>query len=161
MLYSFDLSLSCLDIHSFTDDLHLHLQPPRGYTEGLFGVVASLESMVLRRETQLFVTGVSMPPLQVGPSRPSRGAGRGDLTRSRGRRRAPIRDDEESSKEEKFAHPQSETSAGREEDSGFGSESGGDAREGSEDDRFDSDDVVGGGGAEAAQPKRMKRASRS
>ena len=60
MLYSFDLSLRYLDIHSFTNDLHLHLQPPREYTERLLGVMASLESMVLRRETQLFIAGVSV-----------------------------------------------------------------------------------------------------
>ncbi|GMP48769.1 hypothetical protein CsSME_00016010 [Camellia sinensis var. sinensis] len=63
MHYSFDLSLRYLDIHSFTDDLHFYLQPPREYTEGLLGVVASLESMVLRRETLLFASGVSVPPL--------------------------------------------------------------------------------------------------
>ena len=60
MLYNFDLSLRYLDIHSFTDDLHLHLQPPREYCEGLLGVVTSLESMVLRRETQLFIAGGSV-----------------------------------------------------------------------------------------------------
>ena len=58
MFYSFDLSLRYLDILSFTDNLHLHLQPPIEYCEGLLGVVASLESMVLRRETQLFIDGI-------------------------------------------------------------------------------------------------------
>ncbi|GMP61371.1 hypothetical protein CsSME_00023866 [Camellia sinensis var. sinensis] len=98
-----------------------------------------------------------MPPLQAGPSRPSREAGRGSSTHSRGRRRAPIRDDEESSEEEESAHPQSETSAGREDDSGSGSEGGGDAEEDSEGSDFDSD----GDGAEVAQPKRTKRSSQS
>ena len=60
MLYSFDLSLRYLDIHSFTDNLHLHLQPPNEYTEALLGLVASLEGMVLRRETQLSIVGVSV-----------------------------------------------------------------------------------------------------
>ncbi|GMP59110.1 hypothetical protein CsSME_00022523 [Camellia sinensis var. sinensis] len=98
-----------------------------------------------------------MPPLLVGPSRPSRGAGRGDSTRNRGRRRAPNRDDPESSEEEESAHPQSETSAGREDDSGSGSEGGGDAEEDSEGGDSDSD----GDGAEVAQSKRTKRASQS
>ncbi|XP_028127378.1 uncharacterized protein LOC114323899 [Camellia sinensis] len=129
--------------------------PPREYMDGLLGVVASLEGMVLWRETMLFVAGVSVPPLQVGPSKPSREAGRGGSTRSRGRHRAPIRDDEEST------HPQSETSAGREEDSGSGSESGGDAGEDSEDGSSDSNGGGGSCGAEAVQAKRMKRASRS
>ncbi|XP_028091318.1 uncharacterized protein LOC114291659 [Camellia sinensis] len=119
--------------------------PPREYTEELLGVVASLESMVPRRETLLFAAGVSVPPLQTRSSRPSRGAGRGDSTRSRGRRRAPIRDDEESSEDEESAHPQSETFLGREDDSGSGSESGGDAEEDSEDDSSDSDDGAGRG----------------
>ena len=60
MLYSFDLSLRYLDIYSFTDNLHLHLQPPIKYMDRMLGVVASLEGMVLRRETQLFITGVSV-----------------------------------------------------------------------------------------------------
>ncbi|GMP59111.1 hypothetical protein CsSME_00022524 [Camellia sinensis var. sinensis] len=131
--------------------------PPSEYIEGLLRLVASLEGMVLRRETQLFIIGVSMPPLLVGPSRPSRGAGRGDSTRNRGRRRAPNRDDPESSEEEESAHPQSETSAGREDDSGSGSEGGGDAEEDSEGGDSDSD----GDGAEVAQSKRTKRASQS
>ena len=101
-----------------------------------------------------------MPPLQAGSSRPPRGAGRWDSTRSRGRRRAPIKDDEESSEEESV-HPQSETSAGREEDSGSGFESGGDAEKDPEDGSSDSDDGAGAGIAEAVQAKRMKRASRS
>ena len=102
-----------------------------------------------------------VPPLQTRSSRPARGAGRGDSTRSRGRRRAPIRDDEESSEEEESAHPQSETSAGREDDSGSGSESGGDGEEDSEDGGSDSDGGAGRGGAKAAQPKRIIRASLS
>jgi len=60
MLFSFDLSLRYLDIPSFTDDLHLYLQPPREYCEGLLGVVAQFESMVLRREMQLFIPGISV-----------------------------------------------------------------------------------------------------
>ncbi|GMP28619.1 hypothetical protein CsSME_00004086 [Camellia sinensis var. sinensis] len=98
-----------------------------------------------------------MPPLQAGPSRPSRGAGRGDSTRSGGMRRAPIRDDEESSEEEDSAHLQSETSASREDDSRSGSEDGGDVEEDFEGGGSDSD----GDGAEVAQPKRAKRASQS
>ena len=58
MLCSFDLSLRYLDIYSFTDNLHLHPQPPGEYMDGLLGVVASLEGMVLRRETHLFIAGV-------------------------------------------------------------------------------------------------------
>ncbi|XP_028078295.1 uncharacterized protein LOC114280158 [Camellia sinensis] len=114
--------------------------PSREYSDDLLGLVASLEGMVLWRETQLFIVGVMMPPLQAGPSRPSRGAGRGDSSRRRGRHRAPVIDDEESSEEEESAHPQSETSTGREEDSGSDSESGDDAEEGFEDDSSDSDD---------------------
>ncbi|XP_028052376.1 uncharacterized protein LOC114256875 [Camellia sinensis] len=37
--------------------------PPREYTEGLLEVVASLESMVLRRETLLYASGISVTPL--------------------------------------------------------------------------------------------------
>ncbi|XP_028082984.1 bone sialoprotein 2-like [Camellia sinensis] len=135
--------------------------PPIEYCDGFLGVVASLESMVLRRETQLFIADVSMPPLQAGPSRPSRRVGRGDSCRRRGRRRAPIVDDEESSKEEETAHPQSETSAGREEDSGSGFEGGDDAEEDSEGDISDSDGDADDGGAEAVQPKRTKWVSES
>ncbi|XP_028051875.1 uncharacterized protein LOC114256424 [Camellia sinensis] len=102
-------------------------------------LVASLKGMVLRRETQLFIVGVSMPPLQAGPSRPSRGAEREDSTRSRGRRRAPIRDDPESSKEEESVHPQLKTSAGREDDSGSSFEGGGDVEKDSEGGDSDSD----------------------
>ena len=101
-----------------------------------------------------------MPPLQAGPSRPSRGAGRGDPSRRRGRRRAPVIDDEESSEEES-AHPQSKTSADREEGSGSGSESGGDVGEDPEDDSSDLDDGADGGITETAQAKRMKRSSQS
>ena len=60
MFYSFALSLRYLDIHSFTDDLHLHLQPTTEYAEGLLGLVASLEGMVLQREAQLSIMGVSV-----------------------------------------------------------------------------------------------------
>ncbi|GMP49915.1 hypothetical protein CsSME_00016732 [Camellia sinensis var. sinensis] len=98
-------------------------------------------------------------PLQAGPSRPSRVAGRGASTRCWGRHKAPVRHDKESSEEEESAHPQLETSAGRDNDSGSDSESGGDAEEDSEDGGSDSDG--GADGAEAAQPKRAKRASRS
>lgn len=65
--------------------------PPREYTEQLLEVVASLESMVLRRETMLYISGIPVTPLQPGPSRPSRAAGRGVSTRGRGMRRAPAR----------------------------------------------------------------------
>ncbi|GMP88165.1 hypothetical protein CsSME_00040242 [Camellia sinensis var. sinensis] len=51
--------------------------PPREYTEGLLRVVASLEGMVLRRETMLCASCVQVPPLRTGPSRPSRAARRG------------------------------------------------------------------------------------
>ncbi|GMP54167.1 hypothetical protein CsSME_00019417 [Camellia sinensis var. sinensis] len=98
-----------------------------------------------------------MPPLQARPSRPSRGAGRGDSTRSRGRLRAPIRDDLESSEEEESVHPQLETSAGREDDSGSGSEGGGDAEEDSE----GGDSNLDGDGTGVAQSKRTKRTSQS
>ncbi|XP_028066234.1 uncharacterized protein LOC114269181 [Camellia sinensis] len=129
--------------------------PPREYTEGLLGVVASLEGMVLRREMMLCASGVQVSPLRTGPSGPSRAARRGVSARSRGGRRAPIsQDDKESSEEEESAHPQSETSAGRDDDSGFGSEDGGGTEEASEDGDFDSDDGAGAGGTEAAQPKR-------
>ncbi|XP_028116699.1 uncharacterized protein LOC114314425 isoform X2 [Camellia sinensis] len=74
--------------------------PPREYTEGLLRVVASLESMVLPRETLLYASGVRVPLLQTGPFRPSRAARRGVSTRSRGGRRAPARQDDESSEEE-------------------------------------------------------------
>ncbi|CAL5365445.1 unnamed protein product [Camellia sinensis] len=120
--------------------------PPREYTEGLLGLVASLEGMVLRRETQLFIAGVSMPPLpaepQAGPSRPSWGAKRGGLTRSRGGRIVPVIE-EESNEEEESAHPQSETSADREGDSSSDSDSGDDAEEDSKGGDSDSDDDDG------------------
>ncbi|XP_028095556.1 uncharacterized protein LOC114295518 [Camellia sinensis] len=135
--------------------------PPSEYMDGLLEVVASLEGMVLQREMLLFVAGVQVPLLQAGPFRPSRGTGRGSSTRSRGRRRALIRDDEKPSEEKESAHLQSETFVGREEDSGSGSESGGDAGVDPEDGSSDSDGGAGGGGAEATQVKRMKRASRS
>ncbi|XP_028098850.1 uncharacterized protein LOC114298483 [Camellia sinensis] len=139
-----------------------HRYPPREYIEGLLGVVASLEGMVLRRETMLCASGVQVPPLWTGPSRPSRAAKRGVSARGRGGRKAPIsQDDQESSEEEESAHPQSETSTGRDEDSGFGSEDGGDTKEASEGGDSDSDRDADDGGAETAQPKRVKRASRS
>ncbi|XP_028075857.1 uncharacterized protein LOC114278068 [Camellia sinensis] len=135
--------------------------PTREYTEGLLRLVASLEGMVLRRETQLSIVGVLMPPLhtgpQAGPSKPPRRAGRGGSTRGRGRCKAPVVE-EESSEEEEPAHPQSETFAGREDDSGSGSGSGDDANEDSKgsDSDFDDDD-----GAEVVPQKRTKRASYS
>ncbi|GMP36540.1 hypothetical protein CsSME_00008635 [Camellia sinensis var. sinensis] len=137
------------------------LPPPREYTERLLGVVASLEGMVLRRETMLCASGVQVPPLQTGPSRPSRAARRGVSARGRGGRRAPVRQDDESSEEEELAHPQSETSARRDDDSGSSAEDGGDTEEDSDDGDSDSDDGAGAGGVEAAQPKRVKKASRS
>ncbi|GMQ06343.1 hypothetical protein CsSME_00050973 [Camellia sinensis var. sinensis] len=133
--------------------------PPREYTEGLLGVEASLEGMILRRETMLCASGVQVPPLRTGPSKPSRAARRGVSAHGRGGRRAPVKQDDESSEEEESAHPQSETSTGRDDDSG--SSDGGNAEEASEDGDSDSDDGVGAGGTEAAQPKRVKRASRS
>ncbi|XP_028088116.1 uncharacterized protein LOC114288723 [Camellia sinensis] len=45
--------------HRYVSDPNSPL-PPRGYNEGLLGVVASLERMVLQRETQLFIIGVSV-----------------------------------------------------------------------------------------------------
>ena len=102
-----------------------------------------------------------VPPLQTGPSRPSRAARRRVSARGLGGRRAPVRQDDESSKEEELAHPQSETSVGRDDDCSSGSEGGGDAEEDSEDGDSDSDDGAGTGGVEATQPKRVKRASRS
>ncbi|GMP93934.1 hypothetical protein CsSME_00043567 [Camellia sinensis var. sinensis] len=135
--------------------------PPREYMEGMLRLVASLEGMVLRREAQLSILSVSMPPLytepQAGPSRPSRGVGRGGSTYGRGRRRAPVVE-EESSEEEEPVHPQSETSADREGGSSSGSGSGDEAEEGSEDDSPDSDDDDG---VEAVPQKRTKRASYS
>ncbi|MGV7835591.1 hypothetical protein PJM48_29020, partial [Mycobacterium kansasii] len=52
------LSLSYLGTHLFIDDLSLYLQPPREYMEGMLGLLASLEGMVLRREAQLSIIGV-------------------------------------------------------------------------------------------------------
>ncbi|GMP61509.1 hypothetical protein CsSME_00023947 [Camellia sinensis var. sinensis] len=136
--------------------------PHREYIEGLLGVVASLEGIILQRETMLCAFGVQVPPLRTGPSRPSRAARRGVSARGRGGRRAPVsQDDEESSKESESAHPQFETSIGRDDDSGSSSEDGGDTEEAFEDGDSDSDDGVSAGGAEAAQPKMVKRASRS
>ncbi|GMP61367.1 hypothetical protein CsSME_00023862 [Camellia sinensis var. sinensis] len=135
--------------------------PPREYMEGVLGLVASLEGMVLRREAQLSILGFSMPSLhtgpQAGPSRPSRGARKGGSTRDRGRRRARVIEEESSEKEEP-THPQSETSADREGGSSSGSESGGDDGEDPEDDSSNSD---GAGGAEAVPQKMTKRASYS
>ncbi|CAL5404346.1 unnamed protein product [Camellia sinensis] len=51
--------------------------PPRGYVEGLLEAMASLEGMVLRRETMLYAYDISVTPLQPGPPGPSRVAGRG------------------------------------------------------------------------------------
>ncbi|GMP24575.1 hypothetical protein CsSME_00001793 [Camellia sinensis var. sinensis] len=135
--------------------------PPREYAEGLLGVVASLEGMVLRRETMLCASGVQVPPLWTGPSRPSRAARRGVLACGRGRRRAPVRQDDKSSEEEESVHPQSETSAGRDDDSGSNAEDGGNAEENSDDGGSNSDDGARVSGAEAAQPKKVRRASRS
>ena len=54
----FHLSHRYLGTHLFIDDLSLYLQPPREYMEGMLGLVASLEGMVLRREVQLSIIGV-------------------------------------------------------------------------------------------------------
>ncbi|CAL5391593.1 unnamed protein product [Camellia sinensis] len=143
--------------------------PPREYMEGVVGLVASLEGMVLRREALLSVMGVQMPlvyppqagPSQLsrgaGPSRPFRRAGRGESSR---RRRAHIVEEEpdEDEGEEEATDCQSETSADREEGSDPGSGSGEEAEEGPEDDSSDSD---GAGGAELVPQKRTKRASYS
>ncbi|XP_028052468.1 uncharacterized protein LOC114256967 [Camellia sinensis] len=135
--------------------------PPREYIEGLLGVVASLEGMALRRETLLHSYSIPVAPVQPGPSQPSRAARTGASTRGRGRRRAPVSYDEESSEEEKSAHSQSETSACRDDSSGSDSEGGGDTEEATEDGGSDLDGDADDGGAEAAQSKRVKRASRS
>ncbi|GMP93958.1 hypothetical protein CsSME_00043584 [Camellia sinensis var. sinensis] len=82
---------------------HTH-EPPREYTEGLLGVVASLKDMVLRRETMLCASGIQIPPLRTGPSRPFRAARRGVSACGRGGRRAPVRQDDESSEEEESTH---------------------------------------------------------
>ena len=66
--------------------------------------------------------------------------------------------EEEASEEEEPAHPQLETSAGREDDSGSGSGSGDDAEEDSEGGDSDADDDDG---AEVVPQKRTKRASYS
>ncbi|KAL7205132.1 hypothetical protein ACSBR2_018119 [Camellia fascicularis] len=143
--------------------------PPIEYMDEMLGLVASLEGMVLRREAQLSIMGVQMPPLHAGPqagpsrpsggaglSRPSRGARRGGSSR---RRRAQIIEGE-ASEEEEAADRQSETSADREEGSDPGSGSGDEAEEGSEGGSPDSDDDDGDG-AEAVPQKRTKRASYS
>mgnify|MGYP003703312939 CR=1 FL=1 len=54
---AFHLSFKYLDTPLFVDDLSLYLQPPREYMEGVIGLVASLEGMVLRREAQLSIMG--------------------------------------------------------------------------------------------------------
>ena len=94
---------------------------------------------------------------QAGPSRPSLRAGRGGSTRGRSGRRAPIIE-EESSEEKEPAHPQTETSAGREDNSGSGSGSGDDTKEDSEAGDSDSDDDDG---VEVVPQKRTNRASYS
>lgn len=161
--------------------------PPIEYMDEMLGLVASLEGMVLRREAQLSIMGVQMPPIYAqsqagpsgpsrgaGPSRPSRGAGSSRPSRgarpsrpSRGagrggssrRRRARIIEEElGEDEEEEAAYRQSETSADREGGSDSGSGSGGKAGEEPEDDSSDSD---GAGDAETASQKRMRRASYS
>ncbi|GMP24598.1 hypothetical protein CsSME_00001806 [Camellia sinensis var. sinensis] len=143
--------------------------PPREYMEGVIGLVASLEGMVLRREVQLSIMGFQMPlvyPPQTGPSRPSRGAGTYRPSRGAGRgessrrRRAHIVEEEpdEDEEEKEATDRQSETSADREEGSDPGSGSGEEAEEDPEDDSSDSD---GAGGAEPVPQKRTKRASYS
>ncbi|XP_028102774.1 uncharacterized protein LOC114302014 [Camellia sinensis] len=105
--------------------------------------------MALRKETMLCASSVQVPSLRTGLSRPSRAARRGVSARGRGGRRTPVsQDDEEFSEEEQSTHPQSETSAGRDDDSGSGLEDGGDTEEASEDGDSGSDD--GASGAEAA-----------
>ena len=54
---AFHLSLRYLDTHLFIDDLSLYLQPPREYMEGMLGLVAALEGMVLRRVALLSILG--------------------------------------------------------------------------------------------------------
>lgn len=98
-----------------------------------------------------------VPPLQTGPSRPSRAARRGVSTHGRRGRRAPAIQDDESSEKEESAHLQSETSAGRDDDSSSSFEGRGDAEEDSKDGDSDSDGGADDGGAEAAQPKRASR----
>ncbi|XP_028057489.1 uncharacterized protein LOC114261416 [Camellia sinensis] len=146
--------------------------PPVEYMDEMLGMMATLEGMVLRREAQLSIMGVQMPPVYqprtgpsrpsrpsrgAGPFRPSRGAGRGE---SSCRRRVHIVEEEpgEDEEEEEAADRQSETSADREEGSDPGSGSGEEAEEDPEDDSSDSD---GAGGAEPVPQKRTKRASYS
>ncbi|XP_028101477.1 circumsporozoite protein-like [Camellia sinensis] len=161
--------------------------PPIEYMDEMLGMMAALEGMVLRREAQLSIMGVQMPPVyqpQTGPSRPSRGAGPSRLSwgagpsrpsrgagpsqPSRGtgrgessrRCKAHIVEEEpgEDEEEEEAADRQSETSTDREEGSDPGSGSGEEAEEDPEDDSSDSDGV---GGAEPIPQKRTKRASYS
>ncbi|GMP56679.1 hypothetical protein CsSME_00021078 [Camellia sinensis var. sinensis] len=143
--------------------------PPIEYMDEMLGMMAALEGMVLRREAQLSIMGVQMPPVYqprtvpsrpsrgAGPSRPSHGAGRGESSR---RRRAHIVEEEpgEDEEEEEVADHQSETSADREEGSDPGSRNGEEAEEDPKDDSSDSD---GAGGAEPVPQKRTKRASYS
>ncbi|KAL7212351.1 hypothetical protein ACSBR2_015103 [Camellia fascicularis] len=144
--------------------------PPIEYMDEMLGLVASLEGMVLRREAQLSIMGVQMPPVytqpQAGPSRPRRGAGPSGPSRgvrrggSSRKCRAQIIE-EEASEEEEAVDRQSETSADRKEGSDPGSGSGDEAEEGSEDGGSDSDDADGDDGVEAVPQKRTKRASYS
>ncbi|XP_028095899.1 uncharacterized protein LOC114295803 [Camellia sinensis] len=141
--------------------------PSVEYMDEMLGMMATLEGMVLRREAQLSIMGVQMPPVyqprtgpskpsrgagpsrpsrEAGPSRPSRGVGRGESSR---RRRAHIVEEEpgEDEDEEEAADHQSETSADREEGSDPGSGNGEEAEEDPEGDSSDSD---GASGAEPA-----------
>ncbi|THG17412.1 hypothetical protein TEA_027688 [Camellia sinensis var. sinensis] len=149
--------------------------PPVEYIDEMLELMAALEGMVLRREAQLSIMGVQMPPVnqpRIGPSRPSRGAGPSRPSRGAGlsrpsrgagrgessrRRRAHIVEEEpgEDEEEEEAADCQSETSAHREEGFDPGPESGEEAEEDPEDDSSDSD---GAGGAEPVSQKRTKRA---
>ncbi|GMP41590.1 hypothetical protein CsSME_00011636 [Camellia sinensis var. sinensis] len=129
--------------------------PSTGYVEGLLEAMASLEFLVLRRETMLHSHGISVlssflvTPLQPRPPGPSRVAGRRIPTRGRERRRAPARRDDESREEEELENPHS------------GSEGRDDTQEDSEDGGSGSDRGADGGRVKAAQPKRVKMASRS
>ncbi|GMP46439.1 hypothetical protein CsSME_00014599 [Camellia sinensis var. sinensis] len=158
--------------------------PPVEYIDEMLELMAALEGMVLRKEAQLSIIGVQMPPIcqpRIGPSRPSRGAGPSRPSRGAGlsrpsrgagrgessrRRRAHIVEEEpgedeeeeepgEDEEEEEAADCQSETSADREEGFDPGPESGEEAEEDPEDDSSDSD---GAGGAEPVSQKRTKRA---
>ncbi|KAL7234326.1 hypothetical protein ACSBR1_017845 [Camellia fascicularis] len=137
--------------------------PTREYTDELLGMLATFEGMILRREAQLGIMGVQMPPVYAppragppGPSQRSRGAGPARGARggrpSRGargagssrRRRAPITEDEPGEDEEEaVADRESETSA----------EEGGEAEGDPEDDSSDPDVD---GDAEVIPQKRMR-----